>query len=395
LATPVKKKPVEKKLIRDTVIGKLHGFASGITDYDSYLVPQTPVYSTEFPDLPRIYDSECRIGIEIEVENIPGYSENHMYCWQVHRDDSLRNNGLEFVTFPICGQQIPLALNILFSKILPKGYEFTKRTSDHVHMNVRDMTPTQIASMVCLFIVFEKLLYKWVGKDRDKNIFCVPLQETLIANSLLTAIDSGFRDVRWYKYSGLNLLPIMTQGSIEFRQLYGTDDTTVIVTWINMIQRMRAYAMSYPMEDIIKEISDLNTNSNYDMFLTRVFANDARLLSSYDGVMADMENGVMCVKQCTLNNVFHQQMLKAVLRKSPLVKTFDLPAKPAKEEPMFTIEGSLNNLVRGLTIDTTQYDPGNWDSPLVVPTPQDFPRGMSAGPILEIQLQQAVNRRGR
>lgn len=315
------KKEKQELPIKNTAISRIFSYKYNINDHDNTLNEVLDSQaSIEVDKLPIIIDPKCRIGIEVEVENIPSFNDNIMYSWQLHDDSSLRNNGREFVSFPIYGQQIPLSLALLFTNILPIGYDFSKRTSIHIHMNVRNMTPEQVAAFVCLFIVFEKLLYRFVGNNRDKNIFCVPLYETQISNYILEAMNCGFSNVRWYKYAGLNLLPITTQGSIELRQLHGTDDVSKICTWINLLQRIRLHAMSRSLDDILNEIRDLNTNSQYDFFVQKIFLSEARFLSFYS-LVNDMESGVTCVKECTLNNKFHQLVLSKIVIESELVST--------------------------------------------------------------------------
>ena len=85
-------------------------------------------------------------GIEIEVENvatmvIDAYDRSY---WNVVEDHSLRNNGLEFVSIPLRGDQIERALT-QFNKALPKEHDFSPRTSVHIHMNVRDLLISEIA----------------------------------------------------------------------------------------------------------------------------------------------------------------------------------------------------------------------------------------------------------
>lgn len=316
----VEKPKKEAVPIRAMKIAQLYQYKQNLTSYDSTIVACEAVVNERYPDdaLPNMFDQKTRIGIEVEVENVPRFNDDFMHVWQTHTDNSLRNNGVEFVSYPISGKTIPRALKVLFSDILRPGYDFSKRTSVHIHMNVRNMTPEQVASYVCLFIVFEKLLYKFVGHGRDKNIFCVPIQQTLISNQLLPAVEHGFKNHKWYKYSGLNLLPIATQGSVEMRQLFGTDDIPLICNWINLLLRLRDYAASNDMNYILEEIKELNTNSQYEVFARRLFGDDVRLLD-LTSIGNEMESGVICVKQSTLVNMFHQGQLDQVSLDAPLM----------------------------------------------------------------------------
>jgi hypothetical protein len=366
LVTKVKKKEVESRQIKDIPVGNIYGgnYSHQVNYYDAYVREYLGYQGNRVVEssLPQIIDPNCYIGIEVEVENVPRFNEDlNNFGWQLHDDSSLRNSGREFVSFPLRGQQIPLALELLFKHVFRPGYEFSKRTSVHIHMNVRNLTPTQITAIVCLFTVFEKVLYRFVGHDRDKNIFCVPLQQTLISNALLDAMSNGFKNHRWYKYSGLNLLPVYTQGSIEFRQLYGTDNTELICTWINLLQRIRSYAAENSLDQILEEIKALNTNSQYDFFVQKVFATEMRFLD-LSNLAEDIESGVICVKQCTLNNAYHQTILSEVTSDSPLVAI--VLAKVVKR-PETSMEDVINTLreergPRATLNSRAQINAGQW-----------------------------------
>ena len=318
MGTKVEKPPLP---LKDQVFSKFRNYERTISYYDAHVLSRDEMLKTSWPDesLPEIIDNKTKIGIEVEVENAPHYNREELAYWAVHEDSSLRNNGREFVTYPIWGKMIPRALSFLFNTVLLKGYDFSKRTSVHVHMNARNMTPSQVTAFTCLFIVFEKLLYKFVGHNRDNNIFCVPMQKTLISNALLVAMEDGFRHTKWYKYSGFNLLPLMTQGSVEIRQLHGTDDIALICNWINLLLRLRNYAVSKHLDLILAEIKDLNTNSQYEFFMREVFQDQMMLLDRTD-LDNDMESGVVCVKQSTVTNKFHQGMLDSFSFKAELVE---------------------------------------------------------------------------
>lgn len=82
----------------------------------------------------------------------------------------------------------------------------------------------------------------------------------------------------WQKYTALNLVPVNTQGSIEFRHLEGTCDVKRIMGWINLISRMYNHAIYNPLNQIKMEIVGMNTVSNYREWLDNVFKEEADLL---------------------------------------------------------------------------------------------------------------------
>lgn len=252
------------------------------------------------PILPEQY-----IGIEIEVERTSG-SSIHEYIpenWVATTDDgSLRNNGREYIT---CPHQIKYTSDLLANIYyrLPNKREFSPRTSAHVHFNVRDMSVGQVLTVLYSYIVIEKLLYQYVGRGREKSIFCVPLQDT----NLVLNIQDNFTSMKgfnWLKYTGLNLLPIIDKGTIEFRHLYGTDHYEEILTWIDIISCLFAYAKSTPPDIAHQELIQLNSSSDYGLFLEKTFKDFSRIFLTMEKYEKAMEKGVSYLKSKVFRNEF-------------------------------------------------------------------------------------------
>lgn len=261
----------------------------------------------KYYDSKETIDSERYVGIEIEVEKAApskvGETINESFI-RVTLDHSLRNDGLEYIT---CPHKSKHTVNLLkeFFPLLKKGHEFTQRTSIHIHVNARDMTPKQIRALVLVYLTVERLLYNWIGHDRDKSIFCVPIIETELASMLLNK-----KQFNWMKYTGLNLKPLGTLGTIEFRHLYGTSDIDkTIEPWLNIILALFRYAKEVEYSYIIKRIFELNTTSNYYAFLHDVFGEYAGLLANKT-YYKDMEEGVCYIKTHSLTNMFAKTCAK-------------------------------------------------------------------------------------
>lgn len=259
----------------------------------------------------KMIDQTCYVGIEVEVEKVPPFDS--IFGFRAVEDGSLRNNGMEFVSVPIRGQNIHYLLHALMAK-LGKGAEFTERTSIHVHLNVRRMTVEQLVTLLITYIVVEQSLYRFIkraGFERSRNIFCVPLSESqhylgvpyliyLLKNNDIGALLNNIHHY-WRKYSGLNLLPIHTQGTVEFRQLGGTKDVDVILDWVNIIQCLRVYALSHNLDEVKAQLFELNTNSNYYQFLQSVFGRYAEyMMPAFGGKFEELETGIMNVKEAFL-----------------------------------------------------------------------------------------------
>jgi hypothetical protein len=264
-----------------------------LTDYSKAIM--SAVKDKDKLSLPMV-ENETYVGIEVEVERIFTTANvsvsGDVTLFKNIEDGSLRNSGREFVSIPIKGETIPVSLQAL-ELLLTKhsecvGHEFSDRTSVHVHMNVRDMTPQQIKSLIITYLVVEPFLYHYVGGDRAKNIFCVPLTEATLTRRLNKIINSKTEGdftsqiSDWYKYTGFNLLPILNYGTIEFRHMRGTSDPITLVTWINLLLSLKKFALSTTLEKLKDEVFELNTSSGYGAFIQSIFGDLYREFDTMD-----------------------------------------------------------------------------------------------------------------
>jgi len=187
------------------------------------------------------------MGIECEIENISHHPDSPR-DFGITTDNSLRNNGLEFISTP---QKPPRLLNSF--KLLHESLEyydnnedpFSSRTSTHVHLNCRHMTDSQVKQMLLLYALFEKYFFLMVDSSREDNIHCVPLCQTYLNQRYKQSLDQLVYN--WHKYTAFNLLPLKTQGSVEFRHLHGTDDSALLARWLSCIEELQALATTEPM----------------------------------------------------------------------------------------------------------------------------------------------------
>lgn len=241
-------------------------------------------------------------GVELEIENVPHWSDLEISGMTSVEDGSLRNDGREFITKPMTFSVLAHVLNRFFNLAELDEHNYSDRTSVHVHANCQNLTVEQILSIILLYSVTERLFYAYAKEDRDKNIFCVPLHETMISSASIEPIlenPSSLGKIlnlkRWMKYTGLNLLPLFTYGTIEFRHLAGTSNMDHILTWCNLIGCLFTYAMNNSYIDIKKEILSLNTNSEYKVFLARLFTIWEPYICTEDFRVL-LEEGVLNVK---------------------------------------------------------------------------------------------------
>ena len=271
------------------------------------LTPVKPFTSSKAVPLPCA-DPALLMGLELEIEGIPvDPSELYVSGMGGEADNSLRDNeygrGWEFITRPATFSVAAHTLSQFFAKAkLSQERNYSERCSIHVHANVQDLTPEQLKSVCLLYQVFERLFYSYAGEDRDKNIFCVPWSETTLTHTLIdTLLDANLKGFRnWQKYTGLNLIPVQTQGTIEFRHLPGTCDLSRIFDWMNLIGSLFVTARNTPFEEIKSFIVNVNTTSEYKHLVHRVFGEWARVLDM-PYMDTQLEEGVLDVKYMLLS----------------------------------------------------------------------------------------------
>jgi hypothetical protein len=214
------------------------------------------------------------IGVEIEVERATEFRSE----WQVRRDDSLRNEGLEFVTpYGQRVQDVGYLLQRFFNNVTELRnnagaglFQFSERTSIHVHLDCRPLTLADIKNLVIVYTVFEDALFKFAGEHRKHNIFCVPLRYINISwNVQSPSFESVIHG--WKKYCALNLLRLHDFGTIEFRHMEGNEDSNRILTWVYLLASLRDYSQRISTEKLVEEIKRLKYISHYEQFSQEVF----------------------------------------------------------------------------------------------------------------------------
>lgn len=256
-----------------------------------------------------IAEPQALVGIEVEVEGMRAGPTYMDYYWNTKEDHSLRNYGWEFTSIPLRGYQIEYALDYLHAEMVKHPLnkpDYSPRTSIHVHLNVRDMTWSQLKSFVLLYTIFERHFFHIAGTKRESSIFCVPIYRSIQRRSISTL--EGVPQ-NWSKYNALNLGTITGNGvvdkygTVEFRHLYGTGDKSVIINWINNIFKLRRAAANYPFPELLERVKHMNTTSDYVALYVDVFGEfaDTKKMVKYD-----FEDGVTHAKMwewgCKVNS---------------------------------------------------------------------------------------------
>lgn len=276
---------------------------------------------------------ETRIGIEFEFEgvrnNILPASEKYSDMWQFHRDDSLKNNGAEYVfAEPMFGKDAYNAVEWMVKYANTSEWLCTNRTGLHVHLDIRDLEHQQLIGLITLYAIVEPLLFKWIGDNREHNIHCVPFykaDDTIveainIARAFIEDDKTGARNGgavadRFGRYSALNLKAIADHGSVEFRHMKTTKDFQRVLKWINMLMCLKAATYKLPTSDgaIVRMAESMDTS----MFLNYVFGDLAKEFDQATAKELIEDYGILSAKDLAFHTWKQHKSWKSTVEKFP------------------------------------------------------------------------------
>lgn len=234
------------------------------------------------------------VGLELEIEEFNTEHYREFDGFSFTDDGSLRSSekgvGVEAITLPIKIEHTRNLLTRFFKHFNINETNYSERCSVHIHFNVQPLEWEQLSTICLVYQTVERVLFQFIGNDRDQNIFCVPWSQCNLTCNIIPNIERYKQDALrgWQKYTALNLIPIFDQGTIEFRHMHGTCDVDKIMLWIGIISKMFKYALYAPLEKVIQDIKYMNTISNYQGWLNSIFEELTPHLQTqgYDAVLA-------------------------------------------------------------------------------------------------------------
>lgn len=248
-------------------------------------------------------------GIEIEVENASTPDGLAASLWHVVSDGSLRNSGLEFLSQrPFTKEEAEAQVPAFYEWKRNMNYSTGVRTSTHVHVNVLGMGAKEIAAATIVYTLLEPILFRYCGRTREENIYCVPWYRATDELDIVKQLDRGLFNSGHMacKYSALYLEPITRFGTLEFRHAPVYDTAEQLLTWVDMCERV-----VYSGFDTIEEVLECFEELSADEFvkgilgdrLTRVLqgvcdASFEELMEQYD-VLTTAEMALACTYKPT------------------------------------------------------------------------------------------------
>ena len=236
-------------------------------------------------------DSDTFFGAEFEIEDI--LDNNHAGDFiGLTNDGSLRNNGVEYITSPLNLSDMVKMFDRLHETIEYGPNAFTDRTSIHVHVNCCNLYPQEVRNIVMLYALFEESFFNMVSPSRRNNIHCVALSETFLPS--IYRHTCGMLVSKWHKYTALNLKPISTQGTMEFRHMHGHNDKALFTEWLTLISNLFKHGRTFKITSHTLEEKAL------EVMYTNLFG-DTRLKDDWVNQRSLMGNQIIDVKLSTIS----------------------------------------------------------------------------------------------
>lgn len=197
------------------------------------------------------------MGVELELENVHGDLRHRgVPYWETHHDESLRNDGLEFVfEGPMYGGAALAAVDAFYA--VPQDYTGGARTSTHVHVDASKLTVGALRAIIGLSYILEDALFSSVRAARKWCGYCMPLTEMthsrlralLLSKDTPTFTITGVRaNANAEKYYGLNISSLLKHGTLEYRYFPGAPTKDELLSWMDYVTELTAAGLR--LEDI-------------------------------------------------------------------------------------------------------------------------------------------------
>ena len=262
-------------------------------------------------------------GVELEFSNAETILPSEVsYLWHIDTDHSIRGPHPRELTF---AGALPPTLAEAAILALPDmglgGFEINNTCGAHVHVDVRDLTASELRNVLFLYLVVERTLYRYCGAGREASNFCVPLSRTLsevFAPFLRSEVPDIPNNIR---YCGLNLAAVRKFGSIEFRMHPASKVITDIINWVNICCAIKVHGRKYHTAKDVYRRCLLEPEE----FLRSVFGDLVDLLYVDGTTKEELLEGIMDAKDSYLYEDAHRadQVLRTSKSRSKSEFPFD------------------------------------------------------------------------
>lgn len=223
-------------------------------------------------------------GVELEMEGtnlIP--NGGLVKGWAPHEDGSLRHHhgqAIEWVSAsPVIFKTMCTRIKNLFDSLTKNEAKIvcSNRTSTHVHYNMGDKKVYQLVNLFVAYTIFEDLLARYSGEDRNGNLFCVGIRQAQdIIDRFNDAVSRHGNFLKFnndYRYAGFNLCSLNKFRTVEFRTMRGLDNAEDVIAWLSILNELCTFAC-YEMKEPSKFLEGLSIYG-IDGTLSSVFSEDS------------------------------------------------------------------------------------------------------------------------
>lgn len=196
-------------------------------------------------------------GVELEFEGVnfrQYFGDKQVKGWLPHEDGSLRGRpeSIEMIfNGPKEYDEGVTLINDLFNAFDTNNTRplVSNRTSMHVHVNAGKWYVPRLAAFSLIYFTFEEVLSLYAGQERAGNLFCVRgIDAPYVVDTFeefIKEYNTRFIQRDNVKYSGLNLSPILTKGSVEVRLMRGPVIREEALDWFEIIHKLNLAGNNY------------------------------------------------------------------------------------------------------------------------------------------------------
>ena len=201
--------------------------------------------------------SRRKYGVEIEVvteEDSSHLPYEQLGCWKQVHDGSLGNEGREYVSPILHGDDGFEEIEKFTARLKEWGYVLRRNCGLHVHIDGRDLGCEEIKLLLKIVRYFEPVIYAMLPNSRRDGTYSVPLEKFPKSRFRISAKDEDALKRLWYgnkernvnlkskyhhsRYYGLNIHSWFFRRSLEFRYHSGTLNPLKITNFITICQSL-------------------------------------------------------------------------------------------------------------------------------------------------------------
>lgn len=190
-------------------------------------------------------------------------AEEKLTIWKVESDGSLRHQGSTYrtgeVVSPILrGEEGLDEMTRVVNALYNAGARPNRSTGLHVHVEASDLSGEEVARVVEFYTTNQARIDQLVSISR-RNSRWARKYPAYRVESMKQDAANGKDALRAYasKYSVVNLSPLFSYGTIEFRQHQGTTSAKKVAAWVRFVQGVIAAAQAAVEIDTAVEVEGM------------------------------------------------------------------------------------------------------------------------------------------